>query len=134
MLLSEYSFDLEAGKKLKLMTAGKYCDRDIIVNAIGGGDMAEIEVLVDRFTAVATYKTGTYTDVDFDIYKEGYTPVSIYPRTSGNGDVLVLGYGFYDNGGQGEIDYGKATVTFRSLASTQVTGGAKLEVVYIKTS
>lgn len=31
------NFDLEAGKTLKLLTAGKYCDRDIVVNAIGGG-------------------------------------------------------------------------------------------------
>lgn len=35
-LLSEHSFDLEAGKTLKLLTAGKYCDRDIVVNAVGG--------------------------------------------------------------------------------------------------
>ena len=31
------NFDLESGKTLKLLTAGKYCDRDIVVNAVGGG-------------------------------------------------------------------------------------------------
>lgn len=90
------------------------------------------EIFVTRYQVMATYKVGTYTDVDFNIYKEGYTPISIIPRTSGHGDVLVLGYGFYDNGGQGDVDYSKATVTFRSISSNQVTGGAKLEVIYIK--
>lgn len=108
--------------------------QEIISELSANTPSGSVEILIDRIAVSATYKSGTYTDVDFDIYKEGYTPVSIYPRTSGNGDVLVLGYGFYDNGGQGEIDTRKATVTFRSLASTQVSGGAKLEVVYIKTS
>lgn len=30
------TFNIKAGKSLKLLTAGKYCDRDIVVNAVGG--------------------------------------------------------------------------------------------------
>ena len=36
--MSEHSITVAGGESVRLKTAGKYCDRDIIVNAIGGGD------------------------------------------------------------------------------------------------
>ena len=35
--MSEHNIEVESGKSLRLKTAGKYCDRDIIVTATGGG-------------------------------------------------------------------------------------------------
>ena len=35
--MSEFNITVEGGKSVKLLTGGKYCDRDIIVTAEGGG-------------------------------------------------------------------------------------------------
>lgn len=91
-----------------------------------------IEITYERYTVTTTYKVGTFTDVTFDIYKEGYTPICVTARTSGSGDVLVLGTGFFDSSGQGEIDRTKAIVTYRNIGSVEHAGGAKIEVAYIK--
>lgn len=32
-----FNFEVESGKTLQLLTAGKYCDQDILVTALGGG-------------------------------------------------------------------------------------------------
>ena len=90
------------------------------------------DILYERFTKSAKYVAGNFTDINFDIYKEGYSPISIMVRTSGNANVLVLGYGFYDNSGMGEIDRTKATVTFRNISNVEESGGAKIEVSYVK--
>lgn len=36
--MSEFNISVDGGSSVRLPTAGKYCDRDIIVTAIGGGD------------------------------------------------------------------------------------------------
>lgn len=43
--MSEFNFTLESGQSLKLPTAGKYCDRDIVVTAEGGSSNAIDQVL-----------------------------------------------------------------------------------------
>ena len=40
--MSEFNITVEGGKSVKLLTGGKYCDRDIIVTAEGGGGSNEI--------------------------------------------------------------------------------------------
>ena len=36
--MSEFVIEVEGGKSVRLKTAGKYCDRNIVVTATGGGD------------------------------------------------------------------------------------------------
>ncbi len=36
--MSAFNIEVESGKAIKLPTAGKYCDRDIVVTATGGGE------------------------------------------------------------------------------------------------
>lgn len=62
--MSDYSFDLEAGKTLKLLTAGKYCDRDIVVKAIGGGSVSDVPEGYTRLEYIkATGKQSVNTGV-----------------------------------------------------------------------
>lgn len=35
--MSEFNFEVNAGDELRLLTAGKYCDKDILITALGGG-------------------------------------------------------------------------------------------------
>ena len=36
--MADFNFDVNAGESLTLLTAGKYCKDNIVVNAIGGGE------------------------------------------------------------------------------------------------
>ena len=36
--MSEFNIEVECGSSVRLPTAGKYCDRDIVVKAVGGDD------------------------------------------------------------------------------------------------
>ena len=36
--MSEFAIEVEGGSSVRLPTAGKYCDRDIVVTATGGGE------------------------------------------------------------------------------------------------
>ena len=45
--MSEFNIEIEGGSSKRLKTAGKYCDRDIVVTASGGGG-GEIDALIDR--------------------------------------------------------------------------------------
>lgn len=45
--MSEFNIEVQGGSSVRLPTAGKYCDRDIIVTASGGGT-EEIEQIIDE--------------------------------------------------------------------------------------
>ena len=67
---------VEGGKSVRLLTAGKYCDRDIVVTAEGGAEPV-IEPLV-------VTENGTYTAPDG---VDGYSPVTVNVPTGGGDDV-----------------------------------------------
>lgn len=58
-----FNFEVESGKSLQLLTAGKYCDQDILVTAFGGqgggsnihtvaNDLANADAVVKYFRAL----------------------------------------------------------------------------------
>lgn len=61
--MSEYNFSVESGASLRFKTAGKYCDRDIVVTAEGGDYGYEdgivtrngTEYINDRVTSIGQY-------------------------------------------------------------------------------
>jgi len=91
-----------------------------------------IEMVSERYSQSVTYHSDTYTDVSFDIAKDGYTAISIMPRSSTNPNVLVVGYGFYDNADQGDVDRTKATITYNNISSAEIAGKCNLDVVYLR--
>lgn len=46
--MSEFNINVEGGKSVRLPTGGKYCEKDIIVTASGGGGTEEIENIIDQ--------------------------------------------------------------------------------------
>lgn len=95
--MSTFDFSVESGDSLKLKTAGKYCDRDIVVTATGGGgitptgtieitengthdvtnyasanvNVPSVEPIIQSFTAT---RNGTYTP---PTGVHGYSPVKV---------------------------------------------------------
>lgn len=56
--MSEFNITVEGGKSVKLPTGGKYCDRDIIVTAEGGGVVENLEeVLAEQRGLIETLQT-----------------------------------------------------------------------------
>lgn len=59
--MSEFNIEVQSGSSVRLPTAGKYCDRDIIVTASGGGGAEEIENIIDA-SGVLESTDGTVTE------------------------------------------------------------------------
>lgn len=64
--MSEYNFTVESGSAVRLPTAGKYCDRDIVVTATGGANP-----VIEKLTIT---ENGTYAAPD---NVDGYSPVTV---------------------------------------------------------
>lgn len=76
--MSEYNFTVESGSAVRLPTAGKYCDRDIVVTATGGDYNNEdglikrtiTEYTNDRITSIgqyAFYRNSTIKSISFTL-------------------------------------------------------------------
>lgn len=75
--MSEFNIEVQGGSSVRLPTAGKYCEKDIIVTASGGGGTDEIENLIDKSGVLGTFE-GTATEkVEMlthyvDVFKKAY--------------------------------------------------------------
>lgn len=76
-----FNIEVEGGKTVRLPTAGKYCDRDIVVTATGSGSVAEPVVELLEITENGTYTAPSGVD--------GYSPVIVNVEGSGGGDTTV---------------------------------------------
>lgn len=65
--MADIEISVDAGTSKRLLTAGKYCDRDILVSASGGAESPVIQPL--EVTANGVYNVPTGVD--------GYNPVSV---------------------------------------------------------
>jgi hypothetical protein len=111
-----FNIEVEGGTSVRLPTAGKYCDRDIVVTATGG-------VVADPIIEpLEITENGTYTAPDG---VDGYSPVTVNVPTGGgdNLDKLIDGtltevssaatsvrsYAFYFNDILTSVDFPSAT-------------------------
>lgn len=85
-------------------------------------------IIHERFTQTVNYKVNEFTDVSFDIFKEGYIPITVFPRTSESGNVVLVGYRFYDESGQGDINLNKVTLTYHNLTNNVIVGSCGIDV------
>lgn len=58
--MADFNFDVSAGESLTLLTAGKYCENNIVVNAVGeggggGGNLHTVTEDLDNANEVVTY-------------------------------------------------------------------------------
>lgn len=81
-------------------------------------------LVVGTVSKSATYTANSFTDVTFDLTKDGYTPLMVSLRTSGNSNVVLIGVGIRSAN--------TATATLRNLTGTAATGTAIVEVLYMK--
>lgn len=73
-----FNIEVEGGSSVRLLTAGKYCDRDIVVTAKGAASEPIIQPL--EVTVNGTYTAPSGVD--------GYSPVTVNVAGSGGDDLL----------------------------------------------
>lgn len=55
--MTEHSIEIKEGESKRLLTAGKYCDRDIVVSSPAIGDAYKFVKIADNFECVRAVKT-----------------------------------------------------------------------------
>ena len=78
--MADIEISVDAGTSKRLLTAGKYCDKNILVSASGGAATPVIEPL-----EVTT--NGTYTAPDG---VDGYSPVTV--NVSGSNELVTVNF------------------------------------------
>ena len=115
-----HNITVDGGSSVRLPTAGKYCDRDIVVTALGGAEdldaeLTEQESLIEQLGTILdnivipeepviepleVTENGTYTAPDG---VDGYSPVVVNVPTGGGGgggaSVIKKDVNFYDYDG-----------------------------------
>lgn len=109
----------------------KYVDENMLSKYL----IENFSIECQRFTQRVLFEAGViFTDVSFDISKPGYVPIAIFPRTSGNGKVTLIGYGFFDESGQGDINLNQVTLTYHNFNEETVEAGVSIDIHYVKES
>ena len=62
-----HNIEVEGGKSLRLLTAGKYCDRDIVVTATGGGGGGSS--ILPKLLEDATFEDTEITEIGVDLFR-----------------------------------------------------------------
>jgi hypothetical protein len=93
--MSEFNITVEGGKSVRLPTAGKYCDRDIVVTATGGGGTTPANPIIEPLSVT---ENGTYTAPNG---VGGYSPIEVnVPIPDGyivpSGTLNITKNGTYD--------------------------------------
>lgn len=95
--MSEHNITLEGGTSIRLPTAGKYCDRDILVTAVGSGITFD-DIAVGSITGDVVLDADTIAAHSFYNYT-GVTSLVAPNVTS------VGAYAFYQTGVVGDVDF-----------------------------
>ena len=89
--MSEFNVTVEGGKTVRLKTAGKYCDRDIVVTAEGGGSGDDLFVAVSERTATQVSHSTVKSIGQYMFYGYGALKSIDFPNA-----VNIGAYAFYD--------------------------------------
>lgn len=81
-----FNIEVEGGKSVRLPTKGKYCDRDIVVTATGGGGTTTADPIIEPLEVT---ENGTYTAPQV---VDGYSPITVNVPTGGGASELPNGY------------------------------------------
>lgn len=119
--MSEFNINVDGGTSVKLKTAGKYCDRDIVVNAIGStGGEAKPEQ--EKTVSITENGTTVVTPDDGKVLSK----VNINVNVASDGGTTELPTGYY------RTDY--IQFTSEQVIDTGVifNKNTKLEVVFTR--
>lgn len=121
--MSEFNIEVQGGSSVRLPTAGKYCDRDIIVTASGGDEDTLRAWLLNTLTEI-----NINDEIQFGSKRLHCSSLVKFSAPNLNGSCA--GYVFYGCGKLRYIDIGKAT----SLDVNAIGGLHAIETVIMRKS
>lgn len=91
--MSTHNITVEGGSSVRLPTAGKYCDRDIIVTATGGGGSTEPDPRADyqRVEYITSAEEGTYPYIITDTCAANDVGVEVVASFPAMADRIPMG-------------------------------------------
>lgn len=116
--MSQHNITVDGGTSVRLPTAGKYCDRDIVITATGSGDTAEIEDAFIQRTLNGEYVNDRVTSIGYGCFQgaKSLTSVSFQNVTS------IKDYAFSDCTSLTSINIPLLkTASARAFASTKLS-------------
>lgn len=124
--MSEHNITVEGGSSVRLKTAGKYCDRDIVVTATGGGGEAPKPILQEKTIT----ENGEYTPDDgvdgfskvlVNVESDGYNPLDYAVSLN-----QMFYFANFPSGTELEVSFGsKADATATDSALRYLLWGAR---------
>lgn len=75
--MSEFNIEVAGGSSVRLLTAGKYCDRDIVVTATGGGVETDPSDQYQRVEYIESAVEETYPYIITDFFADNDSGVEI---------------------------------------------------------
>ncbi len=103
--MADIKISVDAGTSKRLLTAGKYCDKNILVSASGGAASPVIEPLEVTTNGTYTAPAGVdgYSPVTVNVSGGGETGGSLYINASHTPYMTLI-----KTNGEAEIAYGEA--------------------------
>ena len=87
-----HNITVEGGSSVRLPTAGKYCDRDIVITATGGGGgEPDYRDLYQRVEYITSATEGTYPYILTDVYADNLTGAEVIASFSAMADRIPMG-------------------------------------------
>lgn len=122
-----FNITVEGGTSARLPTKGKYCDRDIVITASGGGDTSMEDGFIDR--TITEYRNDRVTEIGGYAFRGCDKLVSVnFPMVESIGT-----YAFYECGKLIEIHFPRVktikTYAFRMCAAIEVADISTVEKI-----
>ena len=80
--MSEFNITVEGGSSVKLPTAGKYCDRDIVVTASGDQDIDTINTLITTIGYTDVFESDVTSIRSYAFYDTAFKTIRLPRLTS----------------------------------------------------
>lgn len=124
--MSDINIEVEGGSSVRLLTGGKYCDKDIVVKATGGtgGANEKIDSLIDRTVAEISSDTAT-------IGYYSFTSCTALIKINFPNVVTISGYGFMNCSSLPSVTFPKVR-GINGYAFSNCTALANVDIPSIK--
>ena len=97
--MSDININVEGNTSVRLKTAGKYCDKDIVVTAEGGGgiDTSDADAVAgDIAQGKTAYVDGKKVTGNIEVLQEDVAVDATYPYWNYEKDAVRVGFGLVD--------------------------------------
>lgn len=127
-----HNITVVGGTSVRLATAGKYCDRDIVVTAEGGGDEPDLRDPYQRVEYIESAEEGTYPYIITDVYADNDVGAEVIASFPVMQDRIPMGSRLDSGSTRFYVAYplSKSTCYYGFNIGSSISCTTKLDTVY----